>query len=84
MVKVPSILGVIKRSKNGMEPSGTASSMVNLMDVSTWLICWKNSSLCDSCWITKVFWEVQPATPLGWDIAIHPRVKNKQTITLAL
>ena len=35
VVKVPSALDVIKRSKNGMEPSGPASSMVNLMDVST-------------------------------------------------
>ena len=34
MVKVLSALGVNKRSKNGMEPSGPASSMVNLMDVS--------------------------------------------------
>ena len=49
VVKVPSALGVIKRSKNGMKPPGPASSMVNLMGVSTWLICWKNSSLCDSC-----------------------------------
>ena len=37
VVKVPSALGVIKRSKNGMELSGPASSMVNLMDVSTGL-----------------------------------------------
>ena len=22
-------------------------------------------------------WEVQPATPLGWDIAFHSRVENK-------
>ena len=54
VVKVPSALGVIKRSKNGMEPSGPASSMANLMDVSPWLICWKNSCFCDSCWIIKV------------------------------
>ena len=47
-------LGCYQKSKNGMEPSGPASSMVNLMEVSTSLICWKNSSLCDICWTTKV------------------------------
>ena len=47
VVKVTSTLGVTKTSKNGMEPSGPASFMVNLMEVSTSLICWKNSSLCD-------------------------------------
>ena len=49
VVKVPSTLGVTKISKNGMEASGVASSIVNLMDVSTVLICRKNSSLCDFC-----------------------------------
>ena len=38
VVKVPSASGIISRFKNGKEPSGPVSSMVNLMDVSTWLI----------------------------------------------
>ena len=54
VVKVPSTLGVTKISKNGIEPSAPASSVVNLMDVPTVMICWKNSSLCDYCWTTKV------------------------------
>ena len=54
VVNVPSVSGVMSRSKNGMEPFGPASSMVNVMDVSTWLMWWKNSSLCDSNWTTKV------------------------------
>ena len=32
--------------------------------------------------IEQKHWEVQPATPLGWDITIHSRVENKQIITL--
>ena len=27
--------------------------------------------------IEQKHWEVQPATPLGWDIALHSRVENK-------
>ena len=45
--------GVTKMSRTGMEPSGLASSTVNWMDVSTVLICWKNSSLCDFCELQK-------------------------------
>ena len=48
VVKVPSGMGITKMSKDGMEPSGPASSTVNWKDVSTVLICWKNSILCDS------------------------------------
>ena len=66
LVKVPSTLGVTKISKNGMEPSGPASSIVNLMDVSTVLICWKNSSLCDLFWITKVSSTI--SSPYPWRV----------------
>ena len=54
VVKVPSGWDVTKMSRNGMEPSSPASFTVNWMDVSTVLICWKNSTLCDFCWTTKV------------------------------
>ena len=54
MVKVPSVSGVVMVSKKGMEPSSLDSSTVNWMEGSTELMCLRNSSLCDSCWITKV------------------------------
>ena len=41
-------------SKKGIEPSCLASSTVNWMEGSTVLMCWKNSSLCNCCWTTKV------------------------------
>ena len=54
VVRVPSDWGVTNMSKKGMEPSGLASSTVNWMEVSTVLICWKYSSLCDCCWTTNM------------------------------
>ena len=49
VVKVPSDWGVTTVSKKGMEPSGLTSSTVNWMEVSTVLMCQKNTSLCDCC-----------------------------------
>ena len=49
---VLSIFGVINLSGNGMEPSGLVSSVVNMMERSTELMCCKNSSLYDCCCMT--------------------------------
>ena len=54
MVKVLSACDVTMVSGNGMEPSDLVSSIVNWMDGSTELMCFKNSSLCNWCWITKM------------------------------
>ena len=64
VVKVPSVWVVIKISRNGMGLSGTASSTVNWMEGSTVLMCLKNSSLCDWCWITSVI-NIPHPVPLG-------------------
>ena len=34
------------------------------------------------CFFEQKHWEIQPATPVGWVITIHPRTKNKQIMTL--
>ena len=54
LVKVPSACGVIMVSQNAMEPSDMVSSTVSWMDESTELMCFRSSSLCNWCWITKV------------------------------
>ena len=62
VVRVPSSCGVTSVSRNGMGPSCLVSSVVKLMEQSTELLmegsteimCYSNSSFCDCCTMTKV------------------------------
>ena len=53
VARLPSLWGVTKVSKKGIDPSALGVSAVNLMFGSIELICWRNSSWCCS-WMTKV------------------------------
>ena len=54
VVRVPSCCGVTSASSNSMEPSGLVSSVVNMMEGSTEIMCCKNTSLCDCSSMKKV------------------------------
>ena len=54
VARLPSLWGVTKVSKKGIDPSALVVSAVNLMFGSSEFIWWKNSSLCCSSWMTKV------------------------------
>ena len=54
VARLPSLWGVTKVSKKGIDPSALVVSAVNLMFGSKELICWRNSSWCCSSWMTKV------------------------------
>ena len=52
--RLPSSLGVIKTSRNGMEPSDLASSFVNWMFGSREFRCCRKLSICDDFMMVKV------------------------------
>ena len=52
--RLPSSLGVIKTSRNGMEPSDLASSFVNWMFWSSEFRCCRKLSICDDFMMVKV------------------------------
>ena len=52
--RLPSLFGVIRVSRNGMDPSSLVFSTVNLMWLSREFKWWKNSSLYDVSRMTKV------------------------------
>ena len=54
VARLPSLCGVTKVSKKGIDPSPLVVSAVNLMFGSIEFIWWKNSSLCCSSWMTNV------------------------------
>ena len=54
VARLPSLWGVTKMSKKGIDPSALVVSAVNLMFGSSEFMWWKNSSLCCSSRMTKV------------------------------
>ena len=64
VIKVSFYCSVMSVSRNGMEPSDLVSSMLNIMEGSTQLMCCKNSSLCDF-YVTWRSWPVGSES-LSW------------------